>query len=184
MAIADRTGTAPRSRRPQARPAARARRRRELRDGLLFVGPFLLVYALFLVVPVLQAVRISAYNWDLLGSARKYVGLANYRRMLGGVGIVWSVDHAWLLRIVVLAATFLVVYGVVRRGARRSSAVSLLIGGRSGRRGVVTRRLHPSANDGSWNDPDFWTSLKNTMTFHPRVDPAPHGDRPGALPSR
>src|SRR6266545_845289 len=61
-------------------------RRRELLDGLGFLAPFLAVYVLFLIVPVVQAVYMSGYDWDLLTATRKLIGWGNYTRMLGGTG--------------------------------------------------------------------------------------------------
>ncbi|MCX9147932.1 carbohydrate ABC transporter permease [Erythrobacter sp. WG] len=50
--------------------------------GYAFVGPFLLVYAAILIVPLLMGLWISLNNADLFGR-REWVGLANYAQALG-----------------------------------------------------------------------------------------------------
>ncbi|WP_042400882.1 carbohydrate ABC transporter permease [Streptacidiphilus carbonis] len=46
--------------------------------GLVFTAPFLLVYALFLVWPLLYGVRISFSDYNLAGINSKFIGLDNY----------------------------------------------------------------------------------------------------------
>ena len=56
----------------------RANWRREL-TGWSFILPFVLVYVLFLLIPILLGVRMSFFNWSLVGSGiNQFVGLANY----------------------------------------------------------------------------------------------------------
>ncbi len=149
-----------------ARMASSAPRRRRPRSGglaagLSFLAPFLAVYALFVLWPVLQALRMSFYDWDLLGFTREYAGLANYRRMLWATDMTWSVGHLALLRTAVLAATAVLVARSIRRGrplrtALPASAAALL--------SVAVLGLHP-APGASWNDPAFWASVKHTLQF-------------------
>jgi raffinose/stachyose/melibiose transport system permease protein len=47
-----------------------------------FVAPALLLFAAFVVVPVIQAVRYSTYNWNGLGPMDNFVGLENYKNAL------------------------------------------------------------------------------------------------------
>ena len=53
---------APRARRPRRRGA-----RSGLFEGLVFLAPFLLVYAAFVFCPVGQALQMSLYDWNMLG---------------------------------------------------------------------------------------------------------------------
>jgi raffinose/stachyose/melibiose transport system permease protein len=62
-------------RRGRTRPSASWRKRLEI---ILFVGPALVLFALFVVVPVIQAVRYSVFNWNGLGPMDDFVGLQNY----------------------------------------------------------------------------------------------------------
>lgn len=71
--------------------------RRKDWTGYAFVGPFLLVYAAVLIVPLLMGLYISLNNADLFGR-REWVGLANYAEALGD-----PVLHQALLNTLVLA---------------------------------------------------------------------------------
>jgi multiple sugar transport system permease protein len=50
-------------------------------QGLVFVGPFLLLYIAILIYPLLLGISISFQQADLFG-ARKWVGFDNYARLL------------------------------------------------------------------------------------------------------
>lgn len=130
-------------------------------DGLLFLAPFLVVYALFTLAPVLQAVYMSGFKWDLLGAEQQFIGFGNYIRMFGGTDIVWSLDYAWGIRLAVLLGGAGIAYILWARGASRvgaiftvavAAALTFLLG------------IHPSPN-GAWNDASFWISLQNTIEF-------------------
>lgn len=66
-----------------ARPAATdvGRMSAKMRDalqGYLFLGPFLLVYAVFLVYPLFKGFWISLHDWELVGAHREFIGFLNY----------------------------------------------------------------------------------------------------------
>lgn len=146
---------------PSRRPGRASRRAINLRDGLLFLAPFLLVYALFLLYPVLQSAIISGFSWDLLGADPRFIGLDNYTRMLWGTNIVWSIDHAWLAQLVILAIVGVITFRLWRRPKGQVGAVVV---GALGFGVAFVLGFHPAAN-GAWNDDNFWTSLKNTLAF-------------------
>lgn len=50
------------------------------RDGIIFSLPFLIVYFMFMVFPLLFGLYISFFNWDIL-SPGKFVALDNYKRL-------------------------------------------------------------------------------------------------------
>jgi multiple sugar transport system permease protein len=139
----------------------RRRNRRALADGLLFLGPFLLVYALFLVVPVVQAFVMSGFDWDLLSGTTTFVGFANYAKMLGGSDLTWDLSNLWLLRTAVLLVALGAAASMYRR-TRRVPAPLLVTAG--GVLLAVLLGIHPG-QAGGWNDPGFWTSLQNTLVF-------------------
>jgi len=56
--------------------------------GLGFVAPFLAAYGLFIVWPIISGLRMSFYNWSLLGTSR-FVGLDNYRALFGDT-VFWT----------------------------------------------------------------------------------------------
>ena len=73
-----------------ARPATRTStakptgRRGSNLTGLLFLLPFLVAYALFLLWPVVLGLRMSFFNWSLVGGgASQFLGLKNYRELFG-----------------------------------------------------------------------------------------------------
>ncbi len=128
--------------------------------GLAFLAPFLAVYVLFVVWPVIEAARMSLYDWDLLGFTREFIGFDNFRRMLWGTDMTWGAGHLAVPRLLVLAATALFVLRSVRRGSRRA-AVGIGVGGLLA---VVVLGFHP-APGGAWNDTAFWISLRHTLEF-------------------
>ncbi len=81
--------------------------------------------------------------------------------MLGGTGIVWSTGSQWLLRVVLLVTTAALLYVGRRRGASRAALAGI---GLAGLAFVTVLGIHPS-QDGAWNDPGFWISLRNTLVF-------------------
>lgn len=70
-------------------PAASASRAGRPRDGggrlatiLIFLPPALLLFTLFVVIPVGEAIWYSGFNWNGFGPPRNWVGLANYEQVL------------------------------------------------------------------------------------------------------
>jgi multiple sugar transport system permease protein len=151
--------------RDAASPSAPERRRgprgSAVGAGLTFLAPFLVVYALFVLWPVGEALRISLYDWDLLGFTREFIGLENYRRMLWGTDMTWTVGHRALVRLALLAVTAALVVRLVRRGGSRLSAAAIA---GTGLLLAVLLGFHPSPT-GRWNDPVFWTSVQHTLEF-------------------
>ncbi len=154
-----------RHREPAAPPAGATRwarwRRSNAAAGLAFLTPFLAVYALFVVWPVLQAARMSLYDWDLLGFTREFIGFDNFRRMLWGTGMTWGAGHLAVVRLLIVAVTAALVVRALRRPAGRRTAV---VTGVTGLLSAVLLGFHP-ADGGAWNDPTFWTSLRHTLEF-------------------
>lgn len=132
-----------------------------LKYGIAFTAPFLVLYLIFVIYPVLQAVWMSFHDWDLLGSTREFLGLDNFERMLWGIDITWSMTHQWVPRVILLAlAVALLIRPLLRRrltlGIGLGVAGILLI--------VVALGFHP-AEGGFWYDPDFWVAFQNTLVF-------------------
>nr|WP_255371886.1 sugar ABC transporter permease [Cellulosimicrobium sp. CUA-896] len=104
------TAVRPAADRAPARPAAggapRGRRGvspawRKRLEILFFVSPALALFAVFVVVPVVQAGRYSLYDWNGLGPMDDFVGFQNYVRALGDDVFTSAVQHN--LTIVVLS---------------------------------------------------------------------------------
>lgn len=74
---------------PSATPAAPRRRRSLTRGGGLFVLPFLVLFGLFLVWPVVQGLWMSLTDASLSLRDTEFVGFANYTEAFGDPD-VWS----------------------------------------------------------------------------------------------
>jgi raffinose/stachyose/melibiose transport system permease protein len=76
----------------------RARRVRRPRAwlGWLFATPAVLMYATFVLRPLLLTVQYSLYDWNGIG-ASKWVGLDNYRRLLTDSELFATIVHAFEL---------------------------------------------------------------------------------------
>jgi multiple sugar transport system permease protein len=60
-----------------------ARARRQDWSGYLFVLPYLVLFAVFLVGPLVYGLRLSLFRWEMLSaSPPTYTGLGNYREAL------------------------------------------------------------------------------------------------------
>jgi multiple sugar transport system permease protein len=64
--------------------------------GYLFVGPFLIVYAAFLIFPALLGLRMSFYNASLVGTDAQFLGLANFKELFGDPDFWTSLWHTVL----------------------------------------------------------------------------------------
>lgn len=63
--------------------SASLRDQRGWKTAVIFVAPALLLFTLFIVLPVIEAVGTSFYNWNGLGalSPDKFIGLGNYEQL-------------------------------------------------------------------------------------------------------
>ena len=69
--------------------------------GLLFVAPFLALYFLILVYPLLTGVWLSLRRADLFGSG-EFVGLANYARLLADPTFTQSLVNTFLVALMIV----------------------------------------------------------------------------------
>jgi ABC-type sugar transport system permease subunit len=79
------------------RPATRS-------QPLLLLLPLIAALALFFVYPLLSALRTSFYDWDLLTPPR-FVGLANYRAILGSGELAGSLGTTLLISSLVVCGS-------------------------------------------------------------------------------
>ena len=63
-------------------------RRIGINDGMFFVLPAFLVYAGFVVYPIVETLRLSVFKWDGVHD-QKFVGFANYVKMFTNDDIFW-----------------------------------------------------------------------------------------------
>jgi raffinose/stachyose/melibiose transport system permease protein len=69
----------------------------------LFVLPALVLYAVFVVLPVLQAMQYSLYKWNGMEPLTNFVGLQNYLTALGNEVFQTSVGNNLLILVLSLA---------------------------------------------------------------------------------
>jgi raffinose/stachyose/melibiose transport system permease protein len=84
-----RTGPLPLGR---GRSIARSRARKVAEIGLL-LAPALVLYLVFVVLPVAQSIHYSVYKWNGLTALENFVGLDNYRRALKDPVFHAAVEH-------------------------------------------------------------------------------------------
>lgn len=136
---------------------------RDTIDGYLFLLPFLIVYVIFVIYPVIQAIYMSFFDWDLLAMQnRSFIGVQNYLKMLWGREMAWDLQHLlpWRLAGVGLIGVSWLL--VARKTLKRITAVWLTIFSLIFFVGLLG--IHPAA-DSRWNDALFWSSLGNTIEF-------------------
>ena len=79
--------------RSSLRPAVRRRRRRGRIELALFLLPALVLYAVFVLFPIVQAVRYSLFDWNGLEELTNFVGLDNYKRAFEDEVFVGAMKH-------------------------------------------------------------------------------------------
>ena len=76
---------------PYVSPTQRTWRR--YRAGILFVLPGLLLYLVFMVYPFLQSIYLSFTSWNGATVVKEWIGLANYRELIGDERLWLSLRH-------------------------------------------------------------------------------------------
>jgi raffinose/stachyose/melibiose transport system permease protein len=69
---------------------------------LLFVLPGMVIFTLFVLMPIGQSVYYSGYNWDGFGPPRDFVGFGNYTRLLNHSVFQESVLHSFTIMVLSL----------------------------------------------------------------------------------
>ena len=69
--------------------------------GLAFVAPFLIIYSFLLIYPLLNGIILSFHNADLFGGER-FIGLDNYRRLIGDPIFHQSVLNTFKLAFIIV----------------------------------------------------------------------------------
>ncbi|MDP2772406.1 MAG: sugar ABC transporter permease [Nocardioides sp.] len=88
------------ARREQSRrvaPPQGGGRWRQRLEVAFFVSPALALMAVFVVWPVVSAVRMSFYQWKGFGPMENYVGLRNYERVLSDDVFTQAVTHNFII---------------------------------------------------------------------------------------
>jgi raffinose/stachyose/melibiose transport system permease protein len=59
----------------------------------LFLLPALVLYAVFVLIPIVQAAHYSLYKWNGLTPLTDFIGIANYQRALADPIFIKAVTH-------------------------------------------------------------------------------------------
>ena len=105
------------------------RRSRQLTLVVLFLLPALLLYALFVLLPIVQGAYYSLYKWNGLKPLTDFVGLANYQRALGEPLFTGALAHNVLIVVLslVIQIPFSLALAVYLNGHFRGRAVLRII---------------------------------------------------------
>ena len=98
---------------------------KDIRDGILFSLPFMIVFALFMIYPLIFGLYISFFKWDILGT-RSFLGLQNYADLLADERFWSSLWHT--VQFVLMTTPVLLVLGFL---------MALLVTSRSPLRGIM-----------------------------------------------
>ncbi len=151
---------------PAARDVARVAKKKQWRTDAAawgFLGPFILIYLVFLLYPIIQGIYMGFYRWDLLSiDTREFIGLDNYIRMFWGPSMVWDPSHLLHWRIPGLVIIVFLVLAWMRNAlsGRLTLVLSIslvaVFGWLAG---------HRPADDSRWYDSQFWLAFGNTLAF-------------------
>lgn len=115
---------------PRRRSLQRRGRRRGVGVGWLFLLPALVMYALFVLQPLVLTFSYSFYQWDGVGPS-EWVGLDNYRRVFDDPDLYGAILNS--LKLIVFFSVIPVTVGIL--------VASLINGAISGRFGTVARAV-------------------------------------------
>ncbi len=79
--------------------------------GYAFALPFLILFVIFTLYPIVQGFWISLHNWELVGTNIQFIGLSNYERLLSDKLFWSSLEHT--IFFVILSGPILVIVGLL-----------------------------------------------------------------------
>ncbi len=77
------------------RPRPRTRRRSEARAALLFISPWLIGFAVFMLYPVVYTAYLSLTDYDVINDPT-FIGLDNYRELMGDEKVVLAMRNTFV----------------------------------------------------------------------------------------
>ena len=87
----------PTGRATMVRPVRRRRNLRKTLELVVLIGPALVLFVGFVLVPIGIAARYSLYNWSGLGPLSDFIGLHNYRVALTDPVFRGAIEHNLIL---------------------------------------------------------------------------------------
>ncbi|GAA4011651.1 sugar ABC transporter permease [Sphingomonas swuensis] len=104
---------------------SQAARRRD--PGLAFVGPFLLVYCLVLILPMLHGIWLSLHVIDIWGDGR-FAGLANYSRLFADPVFGQSLVNTFIVTLMIVPLLTVIALGLALALNRATRGAAILRG--------------------------------------------------------
>jgi raffinose/stachyose/melibiose transport system permease protein len=104
---------------------ARSRFSRRATVGL-FLLPALILYGVFVLIPVIQAAHFSLYKWNGLTPLTDFVGLANFQRALSAPTFLQAASHNGIIIVLSLALQIPFALGVALMLNRRFRGRAIL----------------------------------------------------------
>jgi raffinose/stachyose/melibiose transport system permease protein len=89
-----------------SRPSSRTRSPRRTRDYVtiaLFLLPAVILFALFLIYPIIRSAYYSLFNWNGQGPATKFVAFNNFKQILTDQVFLKAIEHCLLIVVLSLA---------------------------------------------------------------------------------
>ena len=85
---------------------SKRRKRKYFFTALAFMLPFLILYTMFTIWPVIQGFYVSLHKWGLMGK-QEFVALDNYKKFLGDKNFWGALGNT--VKFVILATPMLVI---------------------------------------------------------------------------
>ena len=102
-----------------AKPDRRWKEIRKQIPNYLFVLPHYLVFAIFLILPIIRGLQISLYDWKIMSKTQTFIGIANYAELLK-TPLWWKVLSNTLyftvLTVIINVVISLLVAAALKRG--------------------------------------------------------------------
>ena len=91
----------------------------DLRDGILFAVPYLAIFAVFLLYPLLKGLYMSLFHWNaFVPSQSQFVFLDNYAKMFGDPAF-WKALRATVYFVVLTVPTLVILGLLLALGVNR-----------------------------------------------------------------
>lgn len=116
--------------RTSVRPARRSRSARRRLELVILIGPALLLFAGFVLIPIIVAVYYSLYDWTGFGSLSDFVGIQNYQQAITGSVFQHAVLHNLVitgLSLVVQLPISVAIALLLNRGLRGRGLLRLVV---------------------------------------------------------
>ena len=102
------TGVPRKARRSSAAvSSARVRSLKDFLTAMLFLSPSLVIFTLFVFIPLLKTIQLSLFLTDPIGRMAAFNGLGNYERVFGRNDLTNSLKVSFLFTLYVVPATIL-----------------------------------------------------------------------------